>query len=132
MRKETFVDLKYPFIATLVIFGATWALAMFSKGCRAGDKEDKIIALTDSIEKKLDERDSTLRKTYEVLADGFRNDKYYDENGNEYVIKPCYDENGDRIGTPQEIAAKCFDYLKEHVETDCYSELEEIRDLINE
>lgn len=126
------VDFRTALIATAILFGAAWGLSIFTKGCKAGGKEEKALALIDSIERKIEKRDSTLRKTYEVLADGFRNDKYYDENGNEYVIKPCYDENGDRIGTPQEMAAKCFDYLKEHVETDCYSELEEIRETINE
>lgn len=120
--------------AILIIVALYFGIGYFAKGCAAGDKEDKIIALTDSIEKKLDERDSTLRKTYEDLADRFRKDKYmcYDKYGNEYKSETCYDEDGDSIGTPEEMTARCFDYLKEHVETDCYSELEEIREIINE
>lgn len=102
--------------------------------CSDNERRDKVVALTDSIEKKLDERDSTLRKTYEDLADRFRKDKYqcYDKYGNEYKSETCYDEDGDSIGTPEEMTARVFDYLKEHVETDCYSELEEIREIINE
>lgn len=127
-------DKQSMFEALLIVFVLYFGIGYFAKGCAASEKEEKIIALTDSIEKTLDERDSTLRKTYEGLAYRFRKDKYqcYDKYGNEYKSEICYDEDGDSIGTPEEMTARVFDYLKEHVETDCYSELEEIREIIND
>ena len=126
MKKQTLIDLSSAVFGCLVLIGAGGCFSVFMKGCEAYSKEEKALAMIDSIQNELYKRDSIIIAACDTLDYIFTKDR-----------AKLYEDDFDMEGeTPQDVGERAANVLfnigDKLREEEFYREFEELKETINE
>lgn len=123
MKSETFRQLMSVVFFWLFVGAVLAIIALAYHGCVNMNKEEKILAKIDSIEKQINKNDSAIVVFCDTLENVFvkHRAQFYEDDFD------MADEDPQDVGKR---AASALKYIRQHLHTDLDDQFEELRDYI--